>query len=137
VAAACSTARPWGVVYQNGTSTKPFVVLASSWFDSWNPSDGTWGLVPYGTRGSVSALATGARAIAPPIAAAANHRAIYSIVFFMMFSCVLGRHSWLCPVAAMVANMSLFILCTFPFGLLPHLGSARVSLIVRQPRSRG
>jgi hypothetical protein len=34
------------VVYQNGTSTKPFVVLASSWFDTWYPSDGTWGSVP-------------------------------------------------------------------------------------------
>ena len=55
------------------SSSWPFVVSASSWFDSWNPSTyGTWGLVPYGTRGSVSALATGARAIAPPIAAAAN-----------------------------------------------------------------
>src|SRR3954469_10235927 len=126
-----------GVVYQNGTSTKPLVGVASSWFDSWNPSDGTWGLVPYGTRGSVSALATGARAIAPPIAAAANHGAMYLIVVFMMFSCVLGRRSWLCPVAAMVANVSLFILCTFPFGLFPLLRSARVSLIVRWPRSRG
>jgi hypothetical protein len=29
-------------------------------------------MVPYGTRGSVSALATGARAIAPPITAAAT-----------------------------------------------------------------
>ena len=25
------------VVYQNGTSMKPFVVLASSWFDTWRP----------------------------------------------------------------------------------------------------
>ena len=33
-------------VYQNGTSMKPFVVLASSWFDTWYLSDGTLGLVP-------------------------------------------------------------------------------------------
>ena len=36
----------WRVVYQNGTSTKPFVVLASPWFDEWYPNDGTGGLVP-------------------------------------------------------------------------------------------
>ena len=39
------------VVYQNGTSMKPFVVLASSWLDTWYLSDGTLGLVPCGTSG--------------------------------------------------------------------------------------
>jgi hypothetical protein len=33
----------------------------------------------------------GASAIAPPIAAAANHGATYLIVVFMRFSCLLGR----------------------------------------------
>lgn len=35
--------------------------------------------------GVEAALAMGARAIAPPIAAAANHGATYLIVVFMMF----------------------------------------------------
>ena len=64
-----------GRVCQNGTSMKPFVVLASSWLDTWYLSDGTGGLVPNGTRGLVSALAMGASAIAAPIAAAASHGA--------------------------------------------------------------
>ena len=97
------------MVDQNGTSMKPFVVLASSWFDSWYPSDGTWGLVPYGTSGLVSALAMGARAIAPPIAAAASHGAMYLFFHFVYL----------------------------PVGLFPLLRSAGVSLIVRRPRSRG
>src|ERR1700704_5489990 len=61
-------------LYQNGTSTWPLVVFASSWFDSWKPKTyGEWGLVPYGMIGSVLALAIGARVIAPPIPAMANH----------------------------------------------------------------
>src|SRR6476661_7340954 len=107
--------------YQNGTSTKPFVVSALSWFDSWNPSDGTWGSVPYGTSGSVpaletgagcvaalamgagcvAALAMGASATAPPIAAAANHGATYLSVVFMMSSCLLGALFGRCPITAL------------------------------------
>ena len=49
---------------------------------------GLVGLVPYGTAGSVSALAMGVRAIAAPIAAAANHGAAYLLVVFMLFLCV-------------------------------------------------
>jgi hypothetical protein len=36
----------------------------------------------------VSALAIGARAIAPPIAAAANYGATYFVVVFIIFSCL-------------------------------------------------
>jgi hypothetical protein len=64
---------------------------------------GLVGLVPYGTSGSESALAIGASAIAPPIAAAANHGATYLITVFMispvcwvgLLRHVLGRsHLW-------------------------------------------
>src|SRR5258708_30984258 len=55
-------------LHQNGTSTKPCEVVASSWFDSWKPKTyGEGGLVPYRTLGSVSALAIGATTITPPL----------------------------------------------------------------------
>jgi hypothetical protein len=82
-------------LHQNGVSTKPFVVFASSWFDTWKPKTyGEWGLVPYGTSGLVSAPAIGAKAIAPPIPATANHGAMYLIAVFMVFSCHLVRPTW-------------------------------------------
>ena len=55
---------------------------------------GLIGSVPYGVLGSVSALAMGARAIAPPIAAAANHGARYLIAVFMISTCLLVRPVW-------------------------------------------
>jgi hypothetical protein len=72
--------------HQKGRSSPPAVWSASSWFETWNPTDGTCGSVPYGTRGLVSALAMGAKANPAPIAAAANAGAMYLIVVFMMFS---------------------------------------------------
>ena len=50
--------------------------------------------------GWVAALAMGASAIAPPIAAAANHGATYLIVVFMMFSRLLVALFGLCASIA-------------------------------------
>src|ERR1700720_964513 len=100
-----AVSNPAPPVCQKGRSSWPAVVLASSWFDSWYPSTyGTWGLVPYGTRGLVSALAAGAKAIAAPIAAAANAGAMYLIVVFMMFSCLLDRRISALPNHGALAN---------------------------------
>jgi hypothetical protein len=46
----------------------------------------------------VSALAIGARAIAPPIAAAANHGATTFVVVFMALSCSLVRPALLVKI---------------------------------------
>src|SRR6202165_3016103 len=71
------------VVHQEARSTPPWACSPSGLIGA--PSTyGTWGSAPDGTRGSVLALATGARAIAAPIAAAANHGAMYLIVVFMV-----------------------------------------------------
>src|ERR1700710_1066848 len=60
---------------------------------------GLIGPVPYGVLGSVSALAMGARATAPPIAASANHGARCLIAVFMIFSGLLvGPWFWATPI---------------------------------------
>jgi hypothetical protein len=71
----------------------------------WSPKiHGFAGLVPYGVVGLVSALAMGARALAPPIAAAASHGAMCLIVVFMMFSCLLVRPIWTVSNHGALAN---------------------------------
>jgi hypothetical protein len=51
--------------------------------------------------GSVLALAIGARVIAPPIPAMANHGAMYLIAVLMVFSCLLVRQSWTITIIAL------------------------------------
>jgi hypothetical protein len=75
-------------VHQNGASN-------CGLFAVWYPKmAGLIGSVPYGVFGSVSALAMGAKAIAPPNATTANHGARYLIAVVMIVSCLLVRAIW-------------------------------------------
>src|SRR3954447_1534743 len=103
-AAACSTARPGarGVSKSQVYAARADHRFIAHWYSSGAPTTyGTWGSASDGTRGSVSALATGARPTGPAIAAAANHGAMYLVIVFMVFpACLLGRRIWLCPIIA-------------------------------------
>jgi len=122
-AAACSTARPGarGVSKSQVYAARADHRFIAHWYSSGAPTTyGTWGSASDGTRGSVSALATGARPTAPAIAAAANHGAMYLVIVFTVFpACLLGRRIWLCPI---IASRQTGVATTDPHSTLPLAG---------------